>query len=79
VTFALDGKVFAAGDGRGTVYLWKIGTSSPLKTLSDPNEYAVDSLAFSSHGNLLAIGDYNGSGYLWRLAFHRNRQGGARE
>ena len=71
VAFSPDGKILAAGDFDGRVYLWNVASGGPTATLADPGSKGVGSVAFSPDGNILAAGDFNGRVYLWNAASGR--------
>lgn len=71
VEFSPSGSTLAAA-GSGYVYLWNISgdgrTATLSRTLDDPLNVAVWSLAFSPDDRTLAAGDYHNIACLWNLS-----------
>ena len=71
VEFSPSGSTLASA-GSGYVYLWHIGadgrTATLSRTLADPLDVAVWSLAFSPDDRTLAAGDYHNIACLWNLS-----------
>ena len=65
VAYSPDGKFLAAGDANGHVYVWPVGSKSPVSDMTDPDSKGVNSVAFNPSSSVLASGDANGSIYLW--------------
>jgi WD40 repeat protein len=71
IAFSQDGKLLAAADGNGTVYLLDEATlkmTRKLQATAPGSGYAIDGLAFSRDGSELAGADSNGSVYVWNVA-----------
>lgn len=66
IAFSPDGKVLAAADKNGSIYLWRLATNKPT-ILRDPDTVSISSVAFSPDDKFLAAGDLNGNTYLWNL------------
>jgi WD40 repeat protein len=49
-----------------SAYVWNIATKSVVATLTDPDHYGVQWLAFAPDGTL-AVANVSGSIYLWRV------------
>jgi WD40 repeat protein len=70
VAFSPDGQIFATGDSRGQVTLWRTSDDAEvLPVLSVGSD--VHSLAFSPDGGSLAVGDANGGVTRWNTASHQ--------
>ena len=69
VVFSPNGKMLAACDGNGQIYVWNAATGRKIVVLTDPNagEEGAQWVAFSPNGGILASGDSNGSTYLWKI------------
>lgn len=59
-----DGKIIAAGNENGKIYLWNAADGSPIQILSG-HQLAVLSLAFSPDGSQLASGSWDHTVRLW--------------
>jgi len=67
VTFGPDGRVLAAADANGRVYLWDVASSQLSGTLGDPGSPGLLGVDFCPDGKLLAAADDNGRVHLWDL------------
>jgi WD40 repeat protein len=65
VTYSPDGKYLAAADANGHVFVWPVGSGTPVNDLADPGSKGVNSVAFNPASSVLAAGDANGNIYLW--------------
>jgi WD40 repeat protein/tRNA A-37 threonylcarbamoyl transferase component Bud32 len=63
MTFSADGAVLAAGEKKGTVHRYRLGTAAP--EILTGHEATVRALAFSPSGDRLASGSYDSSVRLW--------------
>jgi WD40 repeat protein len=71
IAFSPDGKLLAASDNNGTVYLLNAATltvAGKLQSTAPGSGYGIDGLAFSRDGSELAGANNNGSVYVWNLA-----------
>ena len=71
VTFSPNGKIIAAGDWYGTIFLWSTSGHSRVGILSGPSPVVVWSIAFSPDGKAIAAGYDSGSTSLWRISGSR--------
>ena len=71
IAFSPDGKLLAAADNNGTVYLLNAATlkvARKFQATAPGSGYGVDGLAFSRDGSELAGAANNGSIYVWNVA-----------
>ena len=74
VSFSPDGKMLAASDRNGFVYLWMLPrgprttTVSPAGSVSPPGGPNLNAVAFSPRGSMLAMGGSDGQVYLFNTA-----------
>ncbi len=64
VAFSPDGKLLAASDSRGVIYLWHIATNQLLLTLEGHTSW-VRAIAFSPDGQTIASGSFDHTARLW--------------
>jgi WD40 repeat protein len=64
VAFSPDGKLLAASDSRGVIYLWHIATNQLILTL-EGHSYWVRAIAFSPDGQTIASGSFDNTARLW--------------
>jgi len=64
VHFSADGKRLASGGGDGTVRLWDMLTSTPLKTLKGHKNWVM-AVAWAPDGSFLISGDSKGEIRVW--------------
>jgi WD40 repeat protein len=69
IAVTADGRLIAAADDNGNLWLWARGRPVGLQKL----DVAVDTIAFSSNGRTLATGGFDGSVVLWDTASGRAR------
>ena len=78
VSFSPNGKMLAANDRNGVVYLWRLPrgprtTSVPTPGVAVPTGGAnSDAVAFSPRGTMLAMGGSDGQAYLFNTATDAN-------
>ncbi len=74
VSFSPDGKMLAANDKNGSVYVWRLPrgprttTVSPPVSVSPPGGPNTNAVAFSPRGTILALGGSDGQVYLFSTA-----------
>ena len=71
IAMSPDGKLLAAADGDGTVYLLDAANLKKTRTLQSTapgSGYSINGLAFSRDGSELAGANSNGSLYVWDVA-----------
>jgi serine/threonine-protein kinase len=74
VSFSPDGKMLAANDKNGSVYVWRLPrglrttTVSPPVSVSPPGGPNTNAVAFSPRGTILALGGSDGQVYLFDTA-----------
>jgi WD40 repeat protein/transcriptional regulator with XRE-family HTH domain len=64
IDFSPDGKMLAAGDASGNIYLWNIATTQLLMTFLGHTGW-IWSVAFNANGTLLASGSTDSTVRLW--------------
>jgi WD40 repeat protein len=75
LAFSPDGKLVAAGDSLGQVYLWRVAGGQPLWSAVGHTQW-VRAVAFSPDGETLASGSVDGNGIikLWDVRTGQLRQ-----
>jgi WD40 repeat protein len=66
VRYSRDGKLLAAGDSIGQVWLWSL-PAHQVQRLSPAMNGPVEGLAFSADGSRLAASSWSGRVQIWRL------------
>jgi serine/threonine protein kinase len=78
VSFSPDGKLLAANDRNGIVFLWRLPHGpqtthvSPPASVIPPDGPNSDAVAFSPRGTILAMGGNDGQAYLFNTATGNN-------
>jgi WD40 repeat protein len=67
ITFSRDGKLLAAGDEQGTVYLWDVATSRRLATIP-AHPSAVRAVSFTPDASRLVSGSDDKTAIVWDVA-----------
>jgi RNA polymerase sigma factor (sigma-70 family) len=67
VAFSPDGRLVAAGDGKGTTFVWEADSGKPVRQVHGEGNY-VHALAFSPDGGALVTAVPNGPPGVWDVA-----------
>jgi DivIVA domain-containing protein len=65
VAFSPDGRILAAGNANGSIYLWDVATGHLAGVRTDPGFIGIFPVAFSPDGRMVAAADSRGRIYLW--------------